>query len=185
MLYQREIDDSVLIQFIILYTLLNADEAVQYSDLVSLVLENCNINFGDFQIALDNLVQTNHAKMFDEGPTIRKYEPTKKGRDISDFITSLVPVYIREPISDAIKKLYLEKRRREAVRANITPLRKNEYTADFELYDEDKIMLMTLSLYAGDRAEAEKLAMYFRENASEIYEKIIEIFSPADHEKKK
>lgn len=182
MLYQREIDDSVLIQFIILYTLLNADEAVPYSDLVSLVLENCNINFGDFQIALDNLVQTKHAKMFDEGPTIRKYEPTKKGMAISDFITSIVPVYIREPILESIKKLYLEKRRREAVKADITPLRKNEYTADFELYDEDKIMLMTLSLYAGSRDEAEKLAKYFRAHSSEIYEKIIEIFAPADKE---
>ena len=33
MLYQKEIDDSVLIQFIILYTLQHVDEPVIYGDL--------------------------------------------------------------------------------------------------------------------------------------------------------
>ena len=41
MLYQKEIDDSVLIQFIILYTLSKVDDAVPYNELLNLVLDNC------------------------------------------------------------------------------------------------------------------------------------------------
>ncbi|MDD6484661.1 MAG: DUF4364 family protein [Clostridiales bacterium] len=182
MLYQKEIDDSVLIQFIILYTLLHVDEPVRYKDLVSLVLENCNINFNDFQISLDNLIQTGHVRIFNEGPDVKKYEITPKGIGIEDFLRTMVPIYIKEPIDESIKQLYIDKRRAEAVKANITPLRKNEYTADFELLDEDRIMLMNMSLYAGSRGEAEKLAKYFKAHAGEIYEKIIEIFAPADKE---
>ena len=55
MLYQREINDPVLIQFIILYTLNQAKDYVPYNNLINLVLDNCNINFQDFQVALDNL----------------------------------------------------------------------------------------------------------------------------------
>ena len=127
-------------------------------------------------------MQTNHVICFNEGPDTKKYKITKKGTDIEDFLHSMVPIYIREPISDSIKQMYIDKRRAEAVKAQITPLRKNDYTADFELLDEDMVMLMNLSLYAGSREEAEKLAKYFKNHAGEIYAKIIEIFAPADKE---
>ena len=67
MLYQKEIDDSVLIQFIILYTLSKVDNAIPYNELLNLVLDNCNINYNDFQVALDNLVRTKHVNTFLEG----------------------------------------------------------------------------------------------------------------------
>ena len=43
MLYQREINDPVLIQFIILYTLNQAKDYVPYNNLINLVLDNCKI----------------------------------------------------------------------------------------------------------------------------------------------
>ncbi len=61
MLYNHEIDNSTLIQFIILYALNKANELVAYGDLLNLVLENCNIRYTDFQLSLDNLVNTKHA----------------------------------------------------------------------------------------------------------------------------
>lgn len=182
MLYKREIEDPVLIQFIILYTLEHVDEPVRYGDLATLVMENCNISYPDFQISLDNLLKTNHAEQFDEGPNVKKYRITEKGLQLSDFLRTGVPIYIREPIEEAIKQMYIDKRREEAVKANITPLRKDEYTADFELYDEDRILLFTMSLYAGSRDEAEKLARYFKAHPGEVYKKIIDIFAPADKE---
>ncbi|MBQ8300863.1 MAG: DUF4364 family protein [Clostridia bacterium] len=98
MLYQKEIDDSVLIQFIILYTLSKVDSAVPYNELLNLILDNCNINYNDFQVALDNLITTNHVHAFLESEHTQKYEITEKGMNASDFFTTNIPIYIREPI---------------------------------------------------------------------------------------
>lgn len=181
MLYQKEIDDSVLIQFIILFTLSKVDDAVPYNELLNLVLDNCNINYNDFQVALDNLVKTNHVRAFLEGAHNQKYEITQKGTSAGELFTSNIPVYIREPIEDSIKKLFLEERRKNAIRGDITPVRKDEYGTDCSLRDDDNTELLRLSLYAGSREEAERMAVFFREHSDFVYEKIIEIFN-ADFE---
>ena len=62
--YNREITDMIMIQYIILYTLAQADRIVTHSQLTTLVLDNCNINFADFQIALDNLSSIGFVRLF-------------------------------------------------------------------------------------------------------------------------
>ena len=173
MLYQKEIEDYVLIQFIILYTLSNADKPLPYNHLLNLVLENCNINYNDFQIALDNLVTTKHIKKYIESGHNQIYEITHKGAEVADFFGKQVPIYIREPITESIKNLFIEERRKNAIQGEITPVRRDEYTADLRLLDDDKTVLMELSLYAGPREEAEKIAVYFREHSAEVYERIL------------
>ncbi len=177
MLYQKEIDDSVLIQFIILYTLSKVDSAVPYNELLNLVLDNCNINYNDFQVALDNLVTTNHACAFLESAHNQKYEITQKGMNAVDFFTSNIPIYIREPIDESVKKLFLEERRRNAVRSGITPVKRGEYSADCQLFDDDNTQILNLSLYAGSRDEAERIARFFREHSDIVYSKILEAFN--------
>lgn len=177
MLYQKEIDDSVLIQFIILFTLNNVDNAVPYNELVNLVLDNCNINFNDFQIALANLTDTGHVHAYLEGPHIQKYEITPKGAAAGDFFKTHIPIYIREPIQQSIKEMFRAERLKKAIRSSIYPVKRDEYSAECALYDDDNTQLMKLSLYAGSREEAEKLSEYFRHNAYDVYEGIIDIFS--------
>lgn len=177
MLYQKEIDDSVLIQFIILYTLNNADAPLMYRDLVNLVMENCNINFTDFQLALGNLVSTDHVEKYLEGERREMYTVTQKGSAAGDFFAVHIPVYIREPILDSIKQLYIDERRRNAVKSGIFPVRRGEYAAECSLFDDDKTEIMKVSLYAGSRDEAERIAVYFKEHSAEVYEKIIAAFA--------
>lgn len=176
MLYQKEIDDSVLIQFIILFTLNNSDAPVAYNHLLNLVLENCNINYNDFQISLDNLVSTNHVRKFIESGHNQKFEVTPKGSAAGDFFAGHIPIYIREPILESIKQLFIEERRKNAVRSSITPVRKNEYAAECQLFDDDKTEIMNLMLYTGSREEAERMAVFFKEHSEIIYEKILAAF---------
>lgn len=177
MLYQKEIDDSVLIQFIILYTLSKVDDAVPYNELLNLVLDNCNINYNDFQVALDNLAKTNHISSFLEGAHNQKYRITQKGMNAVEFFTANIPVYIREPIDASIKELFKERRLKNAVQSNILPIRRDEYAADCMLYDDDNTPILSLSLYAGSRDEAERMARLFREKSDEIYAKILDAFT--------
>ncbi|MCI8404011.1 MAG: DUF4364 family protein [Clostridia bacterium] len=177
MLYQKEIDDSVLIQFIILYTLSKVDKAIPYNDMINLVLDNCNINYNDFQVALNNLINTKHVNSFIEGGHNQKYEITQKGLNAGDFFTSNIPIYIREPIDSSIKELFKEERRKHAVRSGITPIRKDEYCAECQLYDDDNTQLLNLSLYAGSREEAERMSRFYRDHYDTIYEKLLASFS--------
>ena len=182
MLYQREIDDSVLIQLIILYSLCKADSALPYNELINVILENCNINYNDFQISLDNLVKTNHVRAFIPEGHNQKYEITEKGRNAGDFFSSSIPIYIREPIAESIKQLFIEERRKHAVEGEISPVRGDEYSAECVIRDDDKTELLRLSIYAGSRDDAEKMAVYFRKHSDIVYTKIIEAFSAAYEE---
>lgn len=177
MLYDREIDNEVLIQFIILYTLANVDRPIEYDKLLNVILENCNINFSDFQIALDNLVQTEHINTFLQSENCRIYEITEKGNNLAEGLNDNVPIYIREPILESIKEVYLEERRRHAVQGNIIPLRNNAFAAECKLFDDDKVLTMGLELYAGDRETAQKIVDYFKNNYEEVYGKIVEIMN--------
>lgn len=177
MLYQKEIDDSVLIQFIILYTLSKVDNDIPYNALLNLVLDNCNINYNDFQVALDNLEKTKHINSYLEGEHNQKYSITQKGMNAGDFFTSNIPIYIREPIDNSIKELFKEERRKNAVRSGITPVRKNEYCTQCQLYDDDNTQLLNISLYAGSRDEAERMSRFFREHSDIVYQKLLEAFN--------
>ena len=164
MLYQREINDPVLIQFIILYTLNQAKDYVPYNNLINLVLDNCNINFQDFQVALDNLEHTHHVKAFLESEHNKKYKITKK-----------------EPIDNSINELLNTEKVRNSVRSKITRIRKNEYSVECELYDDDDTNLLKLSLYAGSREEAERMAVYFKNEPNIVYETILTAFNEELH----
>lgn len=178
MIYSNEIEDTILIQSIILHTLNKANRLLAYGDLLNLVLNNCNINFADFQIALDNLVQTKHAESLMTGKNMQEFRITEKGKNVADFFRGRVPVYIREPIEDSIKDLLREERLRNAVRGRISAISPTEYTSECALYDGDNTMLMEISLYSGTREQAETTVKYFKANPDKVYEKIIEAFSP-------
>ncbi len=182
MLYKREITDLEIIQFIILYTLNNTDKDPEYSDLVTLVMDNCNISFPDFQIALVNLEETGHVNGRMEGEYIRRYSITEKGANAIKYFRTSVPVYIREPIDESIKQLYIEERRKNAVQSGIMPVRKNEYGFECILRDDDKTEMMRLYLYAGSRDEAEKLSKYYKAHPDKIYGDVLNAFKDADKE---
>lgn len=166
-----------MIQFIILYTLSHADEPLPYQDLLTIVQGNCEINFTDLQLGLDNLVQTGHVASEKISNILTLYSITQKGKYVIDFFYKHIPLIIREPIDGSIKEMYLEKRRKEAIRTSVEPINRNEYNAECTLFNDDKTLVMSLTLYAGAREQAEEIADYFKNNSAEVYSKILDIFN--------
>lgn len=184
LLYTREIEDELMIQFIIMYALMGADEPLAYADLVSVVQDNCEINFNDLQLGLDNLVKTGHVSVKCPNDMLSIYDLTQKGRYVIDFFYTQIPLIIREPIDKSIKSLYLEKRRSEAVRSWIDPINEKEFNTECSLYNDDKLMLMSLRLYAGSRDEAERVAEHFKKHSAQIYGGILNFFDENSFEEK-
>ena len=180
LLYDREIDDELMIQFIILYTLSHADEDLAYADLLNIVQGNCEISFTDLQLSLDNLIKTGHASVRRVSDILSVYSITEKGSYVIDFFYKQIPLIIREPIDRSIKEMYIDKRRKEAVKASAVPINEKEYYTECELRDDDRALMLSLRLYAGARDDAEKFAKVFRSSSAEIYETILNLFTKED-----
>ncbi len=176
LLYKQEIEDELMIQFIIMYALREADEPLAYSDMLNVVQGNCEINFTDLQISLDNLVKTGHVTENKVSDMLSVYDITKKGINVIDFFYTQIPLIVREPMDKSIKELFIEKRMRDAVKADITPINRREFNAECNLYDDDRTLMMSLQLYAGTREEAERIAEYFKGNSEKVYSGILELF---------
>ncbi len=179
-LYKQEIEDELMIQFIIMYALLGADEPLAYADLLDIIQGNCEISFTDLQLGLDNLVKTGHISEHKRSDILTDYDITNKGRTVIEFFYKQIPLIVREPMDKSIKELFIEKRRREAVRTGITPINTEEFNAECSLYDDDKMLLMSLELYAGSAEEAERIAEYFKTHSAEVYGGVLNLLNGED-----
>lgn len=172
-MYMREVDDPVIIQYIILFTLAKAARRVTHSQLTCLTLDNCNINFANFQIALDNLVQIEYVKIlpngFDENMPI--YELTQKGTEANGFFAHSIPIYIREQIEGHIAPFFEQEKLKKSVKAKLVPINDNEYNVECALY-ESASPLMELSFYAGTREVAAGIIRNFKANPEKVYGEI-------------
>ncbi|MCX7715356.1 MAG: DUF4364 family protein [Clostridia bacterium] len=177
MLYSREIEDSVLIQLIILFTLQKTAKAITHSQLEDLVLGSCNINFINYNLAISNLINIDHIRNFPSEGGVPMYEITEKGSRSIGFFESKVPIYIREPIENSIAPMFKRERLKKSIKGEIMPLNENEFMADCALYENNK-PLMTLSFYAGTREEAAKIVKHFKNNPDVVYQSILHALLP-------
>lgn len=175
MQYNREIFDQVSIQYIILFTMSKAARIVTHDQLTSLVLDNCNIKFTDFRIALDNLDKIGHIRIFSPDGKETYCELTPKGQEASKFFSRKVPVYIREPIEQYIAPFFRDEAQKRSIVAELLPLNEKEYMADLGIYDENT-PLVKLSVYAGSRKAANQMIKKFKQNPQSLYEDIMKFF---------
>lgn len=176
MKYEREIDDIVMIQYIILFTLAKADRHVTHKQLTGLILDNCNIEFANFQIALMNLIETEHIRSFSLDELTTVYELLQKGTNANKFFERDIPIYIREPLTEAIPRFFGEEEKRRSVKAELMPVNRNEFAVKCGVYDRN-VPLLEMTVYSGTREDANKMLKHFNENTEKIYGEIIGIMT--------
>jgi len=174
-MYMREVDDPVMIQYIILFTLSKANRRITHSQLTCLTLDRCNINFANFEIALDNLVGIDYIEKlpaeYDDSMPI--YTLTKKGIEANKFFEGSIPIYIRDQISEYIVPFFEKEQLKKSVKAKLMEISDKEFGADLGLYDSSSA-LMELKFY-GDRKTSAKMVRNFKKNHEKIYTKIMEM----------
>lgn len=173
-MYMREVDDPVMIQYIILFTLAKAARRVTHSQLTCLTLDRCNINFANFQIALDNLVQIEYVRSLTNGydEKMPVYELTEKGEQANGFFSHSIPIYIREQIEEYIAPFFEQEQLKRSVRAKLVEINSREYGVECALYDSTS-SLMELTLYAGTRETAARMIRWFKSHPEDVYAKIM------------
>ncbi|MCH5186038.1 MAG: DUF4364 family protein [Oscillospiraceae bacterium] len=172
MVYAREIDDSFLIQLIILFALNEAEKPITGAQLDKLVLENCIINFADYSIAMETLEELEYIH---EIKNESIYRITEEGMQTLGFFRDRIPGYVRESIKESVAPMFLEERRKNSIRTELLPFNEMEFMSKCGIYEGEK-PLMNLELYAGNREEAEKICSAFKKNSSAVYNDIIQVF---------
>ena len=172
-MYMREVDDPVTIQYIILFTLSKAEQKVSHSQLTCLTLDRCNINFANFQIALDNLVQIGYVEILpneiDESMPI--YSLTQKGIEANGFFEHSIPIYIREQIAEYISPFFEQEKLKKSVKAKLVALNDKEFAVECALY-ESTSPLFEMTVYAGSREMAAQIIRNFKQNPEKVYSEI-------------
>lgn len=172
MTYSREIEDSVLIQLIILFALQKSGRSITQSQLADLVLGNCNITFINYRSAIVHLIEINHIIDFTTTGDIPMYEITDEGIQSIEFFITKIPVYIREPIEKAIIPMFRLEEQKKSIIAELLPLNENEFMADCSIYDCGK-PLMKLSFYAGTRETALEMMQNFKVSPEKVYQAVL------------
>ncbi len=174
MIYKREITDQVKIQYIILYTLNEANRIVTHDQLTSLVLDKCNIPFTEFRIAVDNLEKTEHIRVFSPDDKQTYCEILPMGKQANTIFNKRIPNSIKQSIKDYIKPFFREEIIKRSVVGELLPLNENEYMADLGLYDGNT-PIMKISMYAGTRAYANSMIREFKRDPQTVYETVLEL----------
>jgi predicted transcriptional regulator len=179
MRYNKEIKDPALIQYIILFAASEFDKPISSSFLTKLILKSCNINYMDLQIAIANLIDTDHMRQFYSPNNTHMYELLPMGITALEYARREVPVYIREQISEQLEPLYNDTVMQNSVRAKLVPAGRGEFSAELSIYDR-KTPLMQLSFYTGSKDQANSILKNFSEHPDEIYQKILKAIIPEE-----
>lgn len=180
MIYNREINDDAKIQCIILYTLWIANRTVRYDDLINLIFENCNINYVEFQISLNNLVEIGHINKGVDNSGCDVFALAQAGKESVKYLQTTIPAYIKSPIKKYIKPYFKEESERQKIKAEIQATTEHEYNSILGIYDDDEMPLLEIKLYSGTRDDAQKTAELFKNHPEEIYKKIVEILTSSE-----
>ena len=183
MVYKREIKDQIKIQYIILYTLNEANRVVTHDQLTSLVLDKCNIPFTEFRIALDNLEKIGHIRVFSPDGKETYLELLPLGKEANSFFNKKIPTYIKGLIKDYIKPFFREEVIKRSVVGELLPLNEKEYMADLGIYDGNT-PLLKISIYAGTRKYANSMIREFKRDPQKVYETVLEMLGNEETNKK-
>jgi len=174
MVYKREITDQVKIQYIILYTLNEANRIVTHDQLTSLVLDKCNIPFTEFRIAVDNLEKIGHIRVFSPDEKETYIELLPLGKEANSFFHKKIPTYIKGLIKDYIKPFFREEVIKRSVKGELLPLNEKEFMADLGVYDGNT-PLLEIKIYAGTRKYANSMIREFKRDPQKVYETVLEL----------
>lgn len=177
MLYSKEIDDKILIQLIILYALDEGGRPLTLSQLETLVLDNCNINYVNFKLAIDNLINVNQVRTFQDSDDKRYFELLSLGKEAIEGFGRKIPIYIREPIKNSVIPMFKREILENSVRTKLVPINEKEFMAQLGIYDAE-VPLMEMTFYAGTRAQANDIMKHFDENSDDIYNGIVKLLTP-------
>lgn len=157
------IHEKLDIKILILFVLNRLNDRVDANTLTELCLYDGGISYFDYAECLSELVNTGHIDL--EG---RDYVITEKGRKNGEITESSVPYSVRVRTEREIAVINQQLKRSSMIRAESKAREDGGYTVELSMSDGLGDVL-SVSLFAGDEAQAQALCQGFKGRAEEIY----------------
>ena len=175
---QGFIHDKLELKFLILYLAARVIEPIPFDTVLDLTMCDDAIDYFDFTECLKDLVDTGHLTLSEDG----LYAITEKGLRNSRICESSLPYSVRLRCDRNLEACNRTLRRRQQVRASITPRPNGTYTLHLSL-DDDMGSVMDLKLMVVQKDMGKALAERFRDNPERLYSQILSTLTAAEPEK--
>ncbi len=167
---------------LILYILNKLNKPVSNDELFNLVLSIEDMNYFYFQQFLLDLLENKYISILRESNSTNEvYSLTTLGKETLDLTEDLVPGIIKFKIDNNLDGELKELEEKVSIVSEFNPEDDGAYTVTCKIVENNKIVF-EVSSYAGSRDQAKFISDTWKENATSIYPKIINLLTKPNQE---
>jgi len=171
-MHDTDIFDKRLLILLLLKEVSKPLTAEQISNLCS---EFEDITYIDVCVFIDSLRNSNYLTETYENNKVL-YSLTDAGTDILSELIELVPGVNLLNIKNILKNSFEDYKQDYDIDAIILPIKEDEYKVNCYIKDGND-ELINFTIYAGDKENAKKISANWKNNADDLYGKIIELMT--------
>ena len=160
---------------LILYTLNKINREITDTDLLKIISPINNINYFYFRDILIDLVESKLVGTYTKEEQ-NVYEITPEGKNSLELTIDMLPGIIKLKADNIFKDQLFTIADEEAVSAEYIPESENYYTVKCKIVENNKTVF-EVSIFAGSNEQAKKISNNWRQNAKEIYPKIMNLLN--------
>ena len=158
---------------LILYVLSKINKPISNDALLQLVLSIDNMNYFYFQQFLLDLLENNFIVQYNNEDNELVYKITSEGLQTLELVKDIIPWITKFRVDNEFKE-NLEKIEDElSITADFIPHSETDYSVKCKIVENNRI-LFEITTYAGSREQAKIIADNWKNNAVNIYPKLLE-----------
>jgi len=161
---------------LILYILDKVGKPIDSESLFKLVVSSVDMNYFYFQQFLLDLTQNKYVTSHKKEDTDFIYEITPEGKEVLKLTASFLPGILKLKIDSNFKDELNNIKKEISVTADFTPRNETEFIVTCHIKEDNDIIFEVQTL-AGSREHAKAIVENWKNNANDIYPKILELLS--------
>lgn len=161
-------------KLLILYILNSLSMPVSNSHITHIILENNLINYFSLQQYISELVERNFITDTKEDKR-HMLNITSEGSEALNLFINRIPEKKKKIIDEYVKRHMLDIKREVEIVSEYEPYTNGKFLVSLKLMNKDETMI-ELKLPADTNADAKNICKIWKENSSDIYSRIIDMF---------
>lgn len=162
-------------KLIVLFVLKETKTALSLDQIAKLCSEFEDITYFDICLYIDELKHSGYiTETYEDNKSY--YTLTESGLEILSELLELVPGINLLNMKNLLRVQIEDYKVDYEIDTNIIPIKADEYKVGCYIKDGSD-ELINITIYAGDKENAKKISSHWKENANEIYGKIIELMT--------
>ncbi len=178
---EKSITDLAENKVLILYLLNKLSDGIKSDNLYKLVSSANNINYFYFQELLTDLIDTKLVGSFTKENDDSFIKITSEGQNSLSLTKSLLPGILKLKADNIFKEEVSSIAEESSIITEYIPKAENNYTVKCKIIEKTETVF-EISTFAGSRERAKQISDNWKNNASIIYPKILDLLTGEKNE---